>query len=280
MTAINVPGAEVTQDRLIALRAHAGNAMATGESRSETGQRSGRRQGRGGDIFDLRPYQLGDDPRHIDAAASARSGRAQVRRRHDAADRTLLLIADFRAPMLWGTRGRLRSVAAAEELALAGWQAIAAGGRVGALVIRDGAAEALNPRPRDQAMLDVVGALVRGHAAAMETGTDGQTQPLGAALVRATTMLHPGASVLLATGLDLPGDDFAAAAEALMRKCRLEVLLVQDAVALSPPPGVFPVRRDGQTVRVRFGPSQLAYGLAGMGIPARVVDASAPGVLA
>ena len=62
---------------------------------------------------------------------------------------------------------------------------------------------------RDAAMLDVAGALVKGHAAAMNGG--GEPGPLSSALVGATAMLRPGASVLLATGLDLPGMDFAAA---------------------------------------------------------------------
>lgn len=269
-------GADVTMERLVALREHAEAGMDPGQSHSETGLRSGRRQGRGGDIFDLRPYQEGDDLRQIDAAATARSGRTQVRRRHEEVERTLLLIADFRGPMLWGTRRRLRSVAAAEELALAGWRAIAAGGRVGCLVVRDGDTTALTPRPRDAAMLDVAGALVKGHAAAMNGG--GEPGPLSGALVGATAMLRPGASVLLATGLDLPGKDFAAAAETLMKKCRLMVLLVQDRVERAPPAGIFPVRIDRETVRVRFGPPTGPAMLDQIGIPARIVDSSTPGI--
>ncbi|WP_353476357.1 DUF58 domain-containing protein (plasmid) [Salipiger sp. H15] len=273
MTGRSVPGAEVTLERLIALREEAGAGMVVGESRSETGHRSGRRQGRGGDIFDLRPFQHGDDPRHIDAAASARSGRAQLRRRHEELEQTVLLLADFRHPMLWGTRGRLRSVAAAEELARVGWRAVAAGSRVGLLVLRDGGAEALVPRPREQAMLDVAGALVQGHAAALETPGQG-SEPLSAAILRATAMARPGASVVLATGMDLPGADFAIAAAALMQKCRLEVLLIRDALHRDPPRGIFSVRIGERILGARFAPWRAPDLLEELAIRTRVVDAA------
>lgn len=267
----NVPGAEVTLERLVALGAGAGHGLVPGESRSETGHRSGRRQGRGGDIFDLRPYQQGDDPRHIDAAASARSGRAQVRRRHEEVERDMLLIADFRGPMLWGTKGRLRSVAAAEELALTGWRGVAGGSRVGVLVLRDRGTEALVPRPRERAMLDVAGALVRGHAAALAC-PGGSTDPLSAALLHAAAMSRPGGSVVLATGMDLPGADFAIAAGGLMQKCRLEVLLIRDALQRDPPRGVLSVRSGGRIFGARFAPWHASGILAELAIPTRIVD--------
>lgn len=273
MTARSVPGTEVTLERLIALGEGAGAGMVVGESRSETGHRSGRRQGRGGDIFDLRPYQEGDDPRHIDAAASARSGRAQLRRRHEEVEQTVLVVADFRRPMLWGTRGRLRSVAAAEELARVGWRAVAAGSRVGLLVLRDGGAEALVPRPREQAMLEVAGALVQGHAAALDTPGQG-TEPLSAGLLCATAMARPGASVVLATGMDLPGADFAIAAGALLQKCRLEVLLIRDALQRDPPRGIFSVRMGERILGARFTPWKAPDLLEELSIPTHVVDAA------
>ena len=82
MTARLPAGCQVTHDRLVALAALAGTNPPAGAAHSDTGGLSGPKQGMGGDIFDLRPYQAGDDPRHIDAAATARSGRTQIRRRH------------------------------------------------------------------------------------------------------------------------------------------------------------------------------------------------------
>ncbi|TXM93858.1 DUF58 domain-containing protein, partial [Methylobacterium sp. WL122] len=62
----------------------------------------------------------GDDRRHIDRNATARTGILHVRTHHDERDRAVVLLADFRPSMLFGTRRALRSVAAAEALASLG----------------------------------------------------------------------------------------------------------------------------------------------------------------
>ncbi|WP_299652502.1 DUF58 domain-containing protein [uncultured Jannaschia sp.] len=273
MTRPHGAGTEVDPDRLVALAARVGPGPTPGPAHGRAGGLSGPRRGEGGDLFDLRPFQEGDDPRWIDPAATARSGRAQVRRRHEEVERTLLLVADFRAPMLWGTRGRFRSVAAAEALALEGWRAVRAGARVGAIILRNAEAELLAPRPRETAMLRVAGALGRVHAAAL-AAPEAAHDDLATILDRIVAEAPPGASVCLATGLDDPGPAFGPAAAALMRKCPFEVLLVQDAVETSPPPGTLTARLGRRVVRGRFGPSPAREVLARLGVPVRIVNAS------
>lgn len=269
-------GATVALDRLVALAAVAGVADPAGLSRSDTGGLSGPKRGEGGDIFDLRPFQEGDDPRRIDPAATARSGRVQVRSRHEEIEQTVMLVADFRRPMLWGTRGRFRSVAAAEALAVEGWRTIAAGGRVGCVVLRSGEAEVHPPRPRDAAMLAIADVFARTHQAAMATPADLPGDPLSAGLEHAVSQVRFGASVIVATGFDDPGDDFAAVAAIAMRKCRLSILLVQDALESAPPAGVFTVRARGAITRGRFGKSTSAAHLDALGVKTRIVRAEQP----
>ena len=76
-----------------------------------------RMRGRGLETAELRAFAFGDDPRHLDRNATARTGQLQVRLFHAERDRTTILLADFRPSMLWGTRRTLRSIAAAEALA-------------------------------------------------------------------------------------------------------------------------------------------------------------------
>ncbi len=273
MTPSRPSGATVDPGRLLELAAHAHPNASVDRAHSPSGGRSGPRRGEGGDPYDLRPFQDGDDPRRIDPAATARSGRPQVRSRHEEVEHTLLLVADFRSPMLWGTRGRFRSVAAAEALALEGWRAVLAGGRVGAVILRDGDAETLAPRPREGAMLAVCGALARLHAAACD-GASAAPETLAACLDRVGAGIAPGMSVCLATGLDDPGEGFAMAAAALMQKGRLEVLLIQDAVEMTPPSGTFAARLGRRIARGRFGASSSAAALEAAGIPVRIVDAA------
>jgi len=161
-------GVEVSVDRLISLAAYAGLGEDASFAHSAIGGASGPRRGDGGDIFDLRPFEDGDDPRQIDPAASARSGRTQLRTRHEQVDRTALLVADFRSSMLWGSQSRLRSVAAAEVLAFEGWKIVAAGGQVGCMTYQDGRHESLAPQPREAAMLRIAQMLASVHAEALE----------------------------------------------------------------------------------------------------------------
>ena len=275
MTPPRPSGAVVDLDRLLALAALAGPRAAAGLADGFAGGRSGPRRGGSGDPYDLRPYQEGDDPRRIDPAATARSGRPQVRSRHEEVERTSLLVADFRAPMLWGTRGRFRSVAAAEALALEGWGAVLAGGRVGAVILRDGGAETLAPRPRDAAMLGICAAFARAHAAACDAPASGH-DALDAIMDGISARTRPGTAVHLATGFDDPGAAFTASAAALMRKCRLEILLVQDAIEISPPAAAFTARLGRRIARGRLGAASAATTLAALGVPTRIVDARDP----
>lgn len=198
-----------------------------------------RRRGSGLDIRDVRAYADGDDFRHVDAMTTARTGRIHVRTFHDDRDKTALLVADFRAPMLWGTRGRLRSVAAAEALALAGWHVITAGGRVG-LMAFGGAGDVLfvAPRTRDRAMAEIAGGLQRMHERALAERA-GDTS-LDEALERAGRLVPRGSTLFLATALDDPGPGFEDVMRSLRRRLSLEVLLVCDAFERKPPPGTYP----------------------------------------
>ncbi|MEJ8475371.1 DUF58 domain-containing protein [Roseibium algae] len=276
MSASLTSGVEVSIERLIELAAFAGLASSSSFAKSVVGSASGPKLGDGGDIYDLRPFQDGDDPRQIDPGASARSGRPQLRSRHEQVDRTALLVADFRSSMFWGTQGRLRSVAAAEALAVEGWQVVAGGGQVGCVTFRDDHFDNIAPKPREAAMLSVAGALARSHDLALQEAlrANVETPTLDVILDRAIGFARPGCDIVLATGFDEPGDHFEAAARTLMRKCRLTILLVQDALEIDPPEGVFSAKLGKSLKRGRLEASTSAKELAGFGIDVRVIPAA------
>ncbi len=203
---------------------------------------AGKRRGTGLETVDVRPFFDGDDIRHVDAATTARTGRAHVKTFRDEREKTALLVSDFRPAMLWGTRRRLRSVAAAEALALAGWRVIEAGGRVGLLAIGAGEPLYVPPRARAKGMAEVAGGLSRAHAAAIDAAAAGNLQDpsLSEALERAVRMVPVGSTLFLATGLDEPGADFDALVLALRRRASLVVLLVRDGFETRAPRGAYP----------------------------------------
>lgn len=225
-----------------------------------------RARGRGLETADLRAFAIGDDPRHIDRNATARLGRPQVRTFHAERDRTLLLVADFRPSMLWGTRRTFRSVAAAEALVLAGWQAVAAGARVGLVAVSAGEPAFVRPQGRDRAMIAAIGALVRAHAAAL-SGPLEADPPLSDALGLAERLSPRGAEVLLATGMDALGEGFDAVAHQLMSRRSLTVVRVLDAFEAAPPPGIYGfLTPEGRSGRARIA------GAAAQGAPDAVPD--------
>jgi uncharacterized protein (DUF58 family) len=270
---MSAPGDGTTVDAaaLMALARIAGRP--TGALAERPGIAPTRKRGQGHEIREIRPFTDGDDPRSLDAAATARSGTLQVRSFHEDRERTVLLVADFRRPMLWGTRGRFRSVAAAEALALAGWQAVLGSGAAGVVALTDAGLLAERPRPRDAGMARVAGLLARGHAIALETG--GPTRDLAPDLVRAARFAPRGAGIVLATGLDVPGPGLDAALAALARRGPLRLVLTEDAFETAPPGAALPfVTADGRVSRARFGalPAARAARVAALRLPGLAVE--------
>ena len=209
------------------------------------------KRGQGHEIREIRPFTDGDDPRHLDAAATARTGSLQVRSFHEDRERSLMLIADFRRPMLWGTRNRLRSVAAAEALVLAGWRAILAGGAVGVVALTDAGPEVQIARPRHRGMAQVAGCIARAHERALKHR--GPIRSLDADLMQAALQVPRGAGIVLATSLDQPGPGLDAALASLRARGPLRLLLVEDAFEQTPPRQPLPyMGADGPTY-ARFG---------------------------
>ncbi len=203
-----------------------------------------RPRGQGHEIREVRPFTDGDDLRHLDAAATARTGILQVRSFHEDRDRTVMLIADFRRPMLWGTQ-RFRSVAAAEALAVAGWQAVTDGGTVGVAVLTDVGIFSEKPASRSQGMARAAGCLARGHLVALQSVRPSVRPPvrdLDADLIRAARLAPRGATIVLASALDQPGPGFEAALGAIVRHGALLLFLMQDPFELTPPRGSLPYR--------------------------------------
>lgn len=211
-----------------------------------------RRRGRGHEVADLRGYVDGDDPRHIDRNASARAGRLQIKTFRDERERAVLLVADFRPQMLWGTRGRLNSVAAAEVLALAGWRVRVAGGRVGLLAFGAFGEQVVPVRAGEAAMAAVAAGLARAHAAALAAGLAGEPG-LEPALLRAADLAPRGGQVLLATALEQPGIGFETAVRAVQARAALGAVLIADAFERAAPAGAYPIQGPRGVVWARAG---------------------------
>ncbi len=91
-------------------------------------------KGRGMDFAESRPYQPGDDIRSIDWRVTARSGKVHTKVFQEEREKPVLIWMDLRAPMFFATRGRFKSVVAAEVAGLLIWKTLAEGDRAGGVL--------------------------------------------------------------------------------------------------------------------------------------------------
>ncbi len=276
--ALQAPGVSLSSEGLIAMRRVILQADKVPVLANLPGGFATRRKGHGLEVADKRVYAPGDDIRHLDRNATARTGVLHIRQFQEERDRVTLLIADFRPSMFWGLRRAFRSVAAAEVLALIGWNVVESGGRVALLALSQTAPVIVPPRGRVRGMLDVIGGLVQAHDQALTALVAGKREdpPLDAGLSRAEKLAPSGSELVLASGFDLPGTDLPDRLNALAQRRRPRLVLVTDADAGQLPKGRYPVRlADGRRLRLalRGGPASAGLEQEIAGQPALVIDA-------
>ncbi len=277
-------GVTLDFDALMRLQ-HIGRAMASRKPASLTSLPGGfvhRRRGRGLEVNDIRPWQHGDDIRHIDRHATARTNVQHVRTFRDERDRSLLLVADFRPSMLFGTRRAFRSVAAAEALALSGWHATVEGSRIGAVAAGPAATVSSPPARGLRRMAKVLGVLAQSHAEALDCPSVAEP-PLGSVLEAAARIVPAGATIVVGTSLDTPGEGFDAAVQWLARRNDLRFAIIRDAFEREPPMGLYPfVTAGGRKGAIRIGrnhaprPDGRCAHLRRLGASAIIVDSDKP----
>ncbi len=126
---------------LIALR----GAGSGGTRRTGSGQHSGsalpgaRLRPQGTEFEEVRPYQAGEDARHIDWRVSARHGQPHIRLFREERNQPQLLLLDQSATLFFGSRRCFKSVLAAEWMAQLAWAAEASGQPLGGMIVEGGA---------------------------------------------------------------------------------------------------------------------------------------------
>ncbi len=251
MDALKSPGVTVDIEALLGLR-YLSRRLAEPQmsANSLPGGLVNKRRGRGLEAAEIRHFVEGDDVRLIDRNVTARTGELHVRTVHDERDQTVLLMADFRPSMLWGTRRAFRSVAAAEALSLIGWRVVENGGRVALLAFGGFEPVVVPPRGRERGMVAVIGGLAAAHSAALAAG--GEPVPENAltrALEMAGRICPSGSTVYIASCLEDQGAGYELAIRALNQRCPVNVLRMTDAFELAAPGGFYPFQSEGGTRR-------------------------------
>jgi len=126
------------------------------------GDRAGAGVGSGTEIAQLRPYEVGDDVRQIDAAATARTGEPHVRLHVPERTLTTWLAVDVSPSMAFGTAERLKSDVAEGVARVLSRLAVRRAGRVALMTFGAGRPRLLPPRASRPGVVAVRRALGEG----------------------------------------------------------------------------------------------------------------------
>jgi uncharacterized protein (DUF58 family) len=121
--------------------------------------------GPGTELAQIRPYQIGDDVRHIDAAATARTGEPHVRQHVPERTLTTWVAVDVSPSMAFGSALRLKADVAEGAAIVLGRLAVRRAGAVAAVLFGGGAAHVAPPRGSRPGLVALRRTLALGAAA-------------------------------------------------------------------------------------------------------------------
>jgi uncharacterized protein (DUF58 family) len=174
----------------------------------------------GTELSQLRPYVPGDDVRRIDAAASARTGEAHVRRLVPERAVTTWIVVDVSASMAFGTTRRLKSDVAEGAAEVVARLALRDGGSVGLVLAAGDDAPMLPPQGGRNALAAIRAQLRAGVL------PDGVPGDLGRSLDRVGRLAR--SSGLVAVVSDFRDDGWAPALRRLAARHSLLAIDVRD----------------------------------------------------
>jgi len=131
-------------------------------SRSLPGDRRASGVGVGTELAQLRPYREGDDVRHLDPAASARTGEPHVRLHVPERTLTTWVVLDVSPSMAFGTAQRLKADVAEGVALVLGRLALRRAGAVGLVRFGDGQTRISPPRASKPGMVALQRAIDEG----------------------------------------------------------------------------------------------------------------------
>ncbi len=141
------------------------------------GAYAGARAGSGLTFADLRPYEPGDDARHLDWNVTARQDRPYVRTFIEERALTVWLLVDVSASLRFGPEGQTKADLAVQAAALLATAAVRAGDRVGLALVSDRVEAEIPPSSGSGHLARLIRALVatpsRSRRTALEVGLRG-----------------------------------------------------------------------------------------------------------
>jgi uncharacterized protein (DUF58 family) len=259
-------GIHLTAAELIALRPRCHSLrlpMRQAAASALAGAYRSRFRGRGVDFVESRNYQPGDDIRNMDWRVTARTGRPHTKVFQEERERPVLVVVDANPSLFFGTRTRLKSVAAGQMAAAIAWSAVRRGDRIGGFLFAPEGHRELRPAGGRRGAMRLIQGLVQWLEPEDSARADGL--PLSAALERVRHAVRPGSLVIVISdffGLD---DHCNRHLSRLRQHNDVIGCQVLDAAEHDLPPGRYPITDGLETALLDTGRSNSRMRYEAMG---------------
>jgi uncharacterized protein (DUF58 family) len=243
-------GIHLTAAELIALRPRCHSLrlpMRQAAASALAGAYRSRFRGRGVDFVESRNYQPGDDIRNMDWRVTARTGRPHTKVFQEERERPVLVVVDASPSLFFGTRIRLKSVAAGQMAAAVAWSAVRRGDRIGGFLFAGNGHRELRPAGGRRGAMRLIQGLVDWLD---PTGVaPGEAPPLSAALERVRHAVRPGSLVIILSDFFSLDEDCNRHLSRLRQHNDVIGCQVLDAAEHDLPPGRYPIT-DGREAAI------------------------------
>ena len=200
------------------------------------GARLSKLRGRGIDFSEVRLYQPGDDIRTIDWRVTARKNKPHTKVFREERERPTLVVVDQTQSLFFGSRLRLKSVAAAEFGALAAWQALAGDDRVGGLVIGNSATRTHKPLRSVRTVVRLLSDLAESNTSLNRSSRLESESHFRDSLLSVRRLVHTGYRVLAISDFLTATDAWQDTLRALARHNQVALIRISDPLERELPP--------------------------------------------
>lgn len=229
----------LTLDQLCQLRADARRLRLPGRTSraaAAQGHHRSRYRGRGMQFAEHRPYQPGDDIRHIDWRVTARQNEPHTKCFEPERERPLLLLTHFTSSQCFGSRFPIKSMVVAEAAATLAWAGLQGDDRVGGIVAGSDRVSSYRPERRRQTVLRLLERVVREHNRLQPSVEPPGTAMLHEALTELRRITRPGSRVFLISDLMAMDAQTESELRALATHNEVAALRILDPLEVGPPP--------------------------------------------
>jgi len=234
-------GIHLTAAELIALRPRCHSLrlpMRQAAASALAGAYRSRFRGRGVDFLESRNYQPGDDIRNMDWRVTARTGRAHTKVFQEERERPVLVVIDASPSLYFGTRRRLKSVAAGQMAAAIAWSAVRRGDRIGGFFFAPGKHRELRPSGGRRGAMRLIQGLVDW---LQPENANGTAEGLSHALERVRHAVRPGSLIIILSDFFSLDEDCNRHISRLRQHNDVIGCQLMDAAEYALPEGAYPI---------------------------------------